>query len=98
MMKTTILAVTLVAAVGVVAAPQPLDLNGSWEFRFEEGKSWKEADPAFAATDRIVVPGCFDALPKWFMKRGTGHYRRTYTLDAAVRGGRLGGAARGVSG
>lgn len=83
-MKKKVFLAALVAAVGVVAAPQPLDLNGSWEFRFEEGKSWKEADPAFAATDRIVVPGCFDALPKWFMKRGTGHYRRTFTLDAPV--------------
>jgi hypothetical protein len=52
-----------------------ISLNGSWEFRFEEGKPCAEADPAFKATDVIQVPGCFDAMPTWFMKRGTGLYR-----------------------
>ena len=84
-MKKKVFLAALVAAVGVVAAPRPLDLNGTWEFRFEEGKSWQQVDAAaFTATDPIIVPGCFDAMPKWFMKRGTGLYRRTFTLDAAV--------------
>ena len=62
-----------------------LDLNGSWEFRFEEGKSYREsANPAFEATDAIPVPSCFDMLPKWLCKRGSGLYRRTFHLDAAV--------------
>lgn len=62
-----------------------LCLNGSWEFRFEEGKPCEEvADPAFAATDRVSVPGCYDMMPKWLCKRGTGLYRRTFTLDKAV--------------
>jgi len=62
-----------------------LSLDGSWSFRFVEGKSCHEAaDAAFVATDTISVPGCFDAMPKWFMKRGTGLYRRTFTLDRAV--------------
>lgn len=62
-----------------------LSLNGSWEFRFEEGKSIDEVGKAsFTATDTIPVPGCFDALPKWLMKRGTGLYRKTFFLDRAV--------------
>lgn len=62
-----------------------MDLNGSWEFRFEEGKSIAEvADPSFKATDGISVPGCYDMMPKWLCKRGTGLYRRTFTLDAPV--------------
>jgi len=62
-----------------------LSLNGSWNFSFVEGKSCRDAaDTAFVATDTIPVPGCFDAMPKWFMKRGTGLYRRTFTLDRAV--------------
>ena len=62
-----------------------LDLNGIWEFRFEEAKSYREsASPAFEATDVIPVPGCFDMLPKWLCKRGSGLYRRTFRLDAAV--------------
>ena len=62
-----------------------IDLNGFWDFRFEEGKSIEEvADPAFAATDRMSVPGCFDMMPKWLCKRGTALYRRTFALDRAV--------------
>ncbi|MBQ9366948.1 MAG: family 1 glycosylhydrolase [Victivallales bacterium] len=63
----------------------PLSLNGSWEFRFEEGKSLEEvANPAFEATDTMVVPACYDTFPKWFLKRGTGLYRRTFTLAQPV--------------
>ena len=62
-----------------------LVLNGSWAFRFEEGRALAEAwNTDFVATDSIPVPGCFDAMPKWYMKRGTGLYRRTFTLEKAV--------------
>ena len=62
-----------------------LSLNGSWEFRFEEGKSYREAaDPAFVATDSIVVPGCYDMMPQWLCKRGSGLYRRTFRIETAV--------------
>ena len=65
--------------------PRPLDLSGSWRFRFEEGKSIEEvADPSFVATDTMVVPGCWDVLPQWYLKRGTGLYRRTFTLERPV--------------
>ena len=67
------------------ASAAALDLNGSWAFRFEEGKSIEEvANPAFAATDTMTVPGCWDTMPQWFLKRGTGLYRRTFTLAAPV--------------
>ena len=83
--KDVLLAAVLVSVSTVFAAPRPLDLNGIWKFRFEEGKSFKEAaNLSFEATDSIVVPGCFDAMPKWYMKRGTGLYRRTFTLDESV--------------
>ena len=62
-----------------------MSLDGSWAFRFEEGKAIEEvADPAFTATDTMVVPGCWDAMPQWFLKRGTGLYRRTFTLKEPV--------------
>lgn len=62
-----------------------VDLNGSWEFRFEEGKSAEEAFVAdFVATDTMIVPGCFDMMPKWLMKKGTGLYRRVFELDRDV--------------
>lgn len=75
------------AAVAMCAAAclGAIDLNGSWEFRFEEGKTLETCGgPDFAATDRMSVPGCYDMLPKWLCKRGTGLYRRTFTLDKAV--------------
>ena len=60
-------------------APTPIGLDGIWEFRFEEGKSIEEmSDPGFAATDAMAVPGCFDTLPKWYLKRGTALYRRAF--------------------
>ena len=62
-----------------------MNMNVFWDFRFEEGKSIEEvADPAFVATDRMSVPGCFDTMPKWLCKRGTALYRRTFTLDCSV--------------
>lgn len=71
------------ARVGI--APTPIGLDGIWEFRFEEGKSIEEvSDPGFAATDAMAVPGCFDTLPKWYLKRGTALYRRAFTLPAPV--------------
>ena len=64
---------------------RPLDLNGFWDFRFEEGKSLEAAGAAdFAATDRMAVPGCFDTMPKWLCRRGTALYRRTFRLDEPV--------------
>jgi len=62
-----------------------LDLNGSWAFRFAEDTAIEAAgDAAFTATDTMIVPGCYDAMPKWQWKRGTGLYRRTFTLEKPV--------------
>ena len=62
-----------------------LDLNGGWDFRFEEGKSLEEVSPVgFAATDRMAVPACWDVAPKYLCKRGTALYRRTFALAEAV--------------
>lgn len=70
---------------GLVLLAATLSLDGSWAFRFEEGKSIEEvAKPDFEATDAMAVPGCYDMMPKWYHLRGTGLYRRTFTLDQAV--------------
>ena len=85
MSPKSVLSVTLVMVVMSALASATLDLNGSWSFRFENGKSIEAvADPAFAATDTMVVPGCWDAMPQWFLKRGTGLYRRTFSLMEPV--------------
>ncbi len=63
-----------------------ISLNGSWDFRFEEGRPLEDAATgAFAATDVIPVPACYDMMPKWYMKRGTGLYRRTFTLAEPMK-------------
>ena len=83
---TMAMACTTLSGAGALGAwPQPLNLNGSWEFAFAEGKTLETAGGAdFAATDRMSVPGCWDMLPKWLCKRGTGLYRRTFTLAEPV--------------
>ncbi len=73
----------------LIMKPDTLDLNGEWEFRFEPGLSCRDANPRFEATDAIPVPGCYDMMPKWLVKRGTGLYRRSFTLDADVCGASL---------
>ena len=72
------------ALAGALCA-SALDLNGTWEFRFDDGRAITAvAGPTFEPTGRMVVPGCFDAMPDTFMKRGTAMYRRTFTLENDV--------------
>lgn len=70
----------------LVAAALAVCLNGPWQFRFEEGKALEETPrAAFEANDVMAVPGCWDVLPRYYLKRGTGLYRRSFTLDAPMR-------------
>ena len=63
-----------------------LSLDGSWGFRFEEGKPLEDVAKAdFAATDTVTVPACYDMMPKWYMKHGTGLYRRTFDLAEPMK-------------
>ena len=83
--KTILGTLALVTALCASARQEPLDLNGSWEFALAEGKPLETAGgPDFTATDRMSVPGCWDMQPKWLCKRGTGLYRRTFTLAEPV--------------
>ena len=76
-------AVSLLVAVKAGAAG--VELGGCWDFRFEEGKSIEQAFVVdFVTTDRMVVPGCFDTMPQWLMKKGTGLYRRVFVLAAPM--------------
>ena len=63
-----------------------VSLNGPWQFRFEEGKALEETPwKTFAADDVMAVPGCWDVLPRYYLKRGTGLYRRSFTLDEPMK-------------
>ena len=70
----------------LVIAALAVNLNGPWQFRFEEGKPLEETPwKTFAADDVMAVPGCWDVLPRYYLKRGTGLYRRSFTLDAPMK-------------
>lgn len=64
---------------------QILSLNGFWDFRFEEKRFMEDVESSdFTANDKMAVPGCFDTLPHYYCKRGTGLYRRIFELEHAV--------------
>ena len=70
----------------LMAAVAAVSLNGSWDFRFEENQPLEAAaKPTFQATDTIPVPACFDTMPKWYLKHGTGLYRRTFSLAEPMK-------------
>ena len=72
-MKKSSVAILLVGAMSLFAARADIDLNGTWEFAFADKTALEDATkPDFTATDSISVPGVFDAMPKWLMKKGTG--------------------------
>ncbi len=77
--------------IGVMAfAQEVINLNGSWEFRFEDNKFLEDvADVQFKKTGMMSVPGCYDMMPNQFVKRGTGLYRRTFELEKDVLDARL---------
>ena len=84
-MKKLIASSVAFLLAGAFSARADLDLNGIWEFAFADKTALEDAaKPDFTATDKIAVPGVFDAMPKWLMKKGTGLYRRTFTLERPV--------------
>ncbi len=82
--KTGMLA-TLAAALaaGTLSGVEKLALDGLWDFRLEKGKSLEEVSlPAFEANDKMTVPGCWNAMSRYFNQHGTGCYRRQFALAA----------------
>ena len=60
-----------------------VSLDGLWDFRLEQDKSLEDlaALPSFSADAKMQVPGAWDAMTRWYNVRGTGCYRRTFTLE-----------------
>ena len=53
------------------------DLSGLWEFAFLPEKTSLKDNLAKLRFDLLVaVPGCFDLTPEYYLRRGTGVYRR----------------------
>ena len=67
-----------------------LDLNGIWDFSFHPNapmESWNGEAEGLAGV--MSVPGCFDALPENFCRRGYAVYARTFRLEKEWRNGWL---------
>ena len=62
-----------------------VSLNGLWDFKLEKDRSLEDvALPAFVADDKMVVPGAWDAMSRYYNQRGTGCYRRSFELEKDV--------------
>ena len=62
------------------------DLNGIWDFEFLFKKNWTDVDyAALTYPERISVPGCFDVLPQYENKRGTGIYKTIVDCGNTVK-------------
>ena len=83
MMKKALIAIVAALANAVtVHAMETKSLDGLWEFRFERDKMMEEVSlPAFKADDRMVVPGAWNAMSRYYNQHGTGCYRTAFTLE-----------------
>jgi beta-glucuronidase len=77
------------AALSAFAELETIPLDGTWDFAFERRAALPSARADFAATDKMVVPGCFDLMPKWYAQRGLAHYRRAFALASPAEGAYL---------
>ena len=80
MKKIMICAALFGALFSARAELEYVSLDGTWDFTFSPGGRLSAATSDFKATDKMVVPGCFDLMPKWYAQRGLAHYRRTFSL------------------
>ena len=85
MKKTIACAALLAAAFTAHAELGRISLDGTWDFSFARDAKLSSASSDFKATDKMVVPGCFDLMPKWYAQRGLAHYRRTFALDKQTK-------------
>lgn len=79
-----ILMALVIGAMGNLFALERLDLDGLWDFRFEKGKSLEDVAsqlPGFQANDKMVVPGCWNAMSRYYNLHGTGCYRTSFALE-----------------
>ena len=82
MRRCALTALLALAFVVPAAAMETVSLDGLWDFRLEKGRSLEEVKmPDFRPDGKMPVPGCWDTLSRWYNQRGTGCYRRTFTLD-----------------
>lgn len=81
-MKHKLISTAVWIVCSLAAHASSIDLNGIWDFRFEDRKNLEEAgQPGFLANEVMLVPGCFDVMQPHLNKRGTALYRKEITFD-----------------
>ena len=61
-------------------------LDGLWDFEFFEHEKWNAVNPeAIRYPEKIMVPGCFDAMPGFENKKGTGVFRRFISCGGNIK-------------
>ena len=69
-------------AVACSQALETVSLDGLWDFRLAKDVPLEGVQmPEFEPDGKMVVPGCWDAMSHWYNQRGTGCYRRTFSLE-----------------
>lgn len=85
MRKSTLFSLAILFLSTIEALCQTVCLDGVWDFRFEEGKTLEDISTVdFNASDKMVVPGCFDVMQPYYRQRGTALYRKTICLNEAA--------------
>ena len=60
-----------------MSSKEKQELSGLWEFAFlPEGTALSDNLAGLRFETWVAVPGCFDLTPEYFLRRGTGIYRR----------------------
>ena len=67
MKKIMICAALFGAVFAANAELERVSLDGTWDFSFARDAKLSSASSDFKATDKMVVPGCFDLLPGSFL-------------------------------
>ncbi len=85
-MKKLMLVFAVICAAGMRGsfAAEKVSLDGVWDFTFRKGGAIEEAAADFVAVDKMMVPGCFDVMPRYYNLRGLAQYRKVIHLDEAV--------------
>ena len=70
----------------LAGAMESLCLDGLWDFRFEKDRTLEDVakTSAFKANDKMIVPGCWASMSRYYNLQGTGLYRTTVDLKGDV--------------
>ena len=81
MKKQTLISFAALFASLSLCAMTKMPLDGLWDFKFEKNRMMENVQlPGFTADDRMIVPGCWNSMSRYYNQHGTACYRRVFTL------------------